>query len=119
MEKTEILNGIIKAVTDAVNGAAPGHKLSAAINAIGTSVRITFVDGTHGKHSMQFNVENNGKLTLHNIHLPSGLIGKGIMTEALKAIRELPGLNGECHVALALNDKGWRTILKRAGFASV
>ena len=116
MNATDTLSGIIQAVTSAVNAVEPGHKLSAAVNAIGTSVRITFVDGKHGRHSMQFNIEKDGLLTLHNIRLPESLLRKGVMTNALKEIRKLPGLNGHCHVAFALNRKGWATILQRAGF---
>lgn len=115
MDKTAILNGIVKIAKEAESG----HKLAAAINAINTSVRITFIDGQHGKNSVQFNIEPSGRLTLHNIHLPQDLRGKGWMTKVLKSIRELPGLNGECHVALAINWHGWRTILQRAGFSMV
>lgn len=119
MGKEETLNGIAKAVAAAINNAEPGHKIATAINAIGTSVRITFIDGQFGKNSMQFNVEPDGLLTLHNFRLPTSLRGKGVVTEALKEIRKLPGLNGYCHVALALNMQGWRTILQRAGFKMI
>ena len=119
MGKEAILNGISKAVTEAINKAEPGHKVAAAINAIGTSVRITFIDGQFGKNSMQFNVEPDGLLTLHNLRLPSSLRKKGVVTNALREIRKLPGLNGYCHVAFALDREGWKTILQRAGFNMV
>ena len=119
MGKEAILNGITKAVTTAINEAEPGHRIAAHINAIGTSVRITFIDGKNGKNSMQFNVEPDGLLTLHNFRLPTSLRKMGVVTSALKEIRNLPGLNGYCHVAFALDGQGWKTILQRAGFNMV
>ena len=120
MDKEAIMKGIAKAVTEAITAVSSSkYKLTAVINAINTSVRITFVDGKHGRHSLQFNIEDDGLLSLHNIRLPDDLIHKGIMTKALEEIRKIPGLNGYCHVAFALNMQGWKTILQRAGFKMI
>ena len=78
MDKERVINGIIKAVSDAVDHVHTltgiRYGLTTSVNTMATSVVITFNDGQRGKNSMQFNVEPDGLLVLHNIHLPPLLV---------------------------------------------
>ena len=71
-----------------------------------------------GSQSMTVKVDADGTLHLANVYVPEELRGKGFLTDVLKKIRKLNGLNGNCRVHVAMNP-AWEKIIERSGFARV
>lgn len=60
-------------------------------------------------------IMDGGTLHIYDSYLPDQLTGKGIVTNALRNIRQLNGINGTAVVHVAVNS-GWPKILANAGF---
>jgi hypothetical protein len=81
-------------------------------------VRFKDLTGKEAPQSISFRVKD-GQLDLANVYVPGSARSSGYMTDVLKRIRKLRGINGRCHVSVAMNKEGWKTILTRAGFEMV
>ena len=71
-----------------------------------------------GSQSMSFKIDSEGTLHLADMYVPEELRNKGFLTDVLKKIRNIDGLNGNCRVHVAMNP-AWDKIISRAGFNRV
>jgi hypothetical protein len=67
------------------------------------------------RQSVSFAIDK-GMLELADVYVPEAIRNQGFMTSVLSRIRKLDGINGKCMVYVAMDQKGWKTIVSRAGF---